>query len=216
MLFLHLQTCIFNLHLETTLENVFSGSWHNLDGACSSTKIYFCIQLYKLKSSKTAHKINHFHVKKSLAIKKWIYLQPQGGCLCPGWNCPYITHALFFKHHGTFLSGKRKKATEHYWYIDLDFREFECPDCVVYFQLESYRKIIIVKPDFFSNTCSFSTPIYLSCFFSSWEVLNQHFVCPNFISPKYLKSYEQLPKCLLSMYGNNISFFGCNCSRIFC
>ena len=36
-----LQTYIFNLDGETTLENVFSGSWHNLDGACAFTKICF-------------------------------------------------------------------------------------------------------------------------------------------------------------------------------
>ena len=50
-----------------------------------------------------------------------------------------ITHALFFKHTMEhFEAGKSKKATKHYWDTDLDFRKFECPDCVVYFQLDFF------------------------------------------------------------------------------
>ena len=173
MLFLHLQICIFNLHRGTTLENVFSGSCNNLDGACTSTKIYFPMSLYKL-----THKISRFSRKKVFIHQKMnLSATTVKGVWCTGWNCPYHYACVVFQTPRNIFKQEEVKQQWSIIWILISISWNLNPLTVLFiFNWISYRKVIIAKPDLFSNICSFSLFIchvffWLGCFVSAFYML---------------------------------------------
>ena len=68
-------------------------------------------------------------------------------------DCCWITCDICLSNYHLECSGIHYPM-EHYWDIDPDSREFECPDCALYFLSQiSYWKSVIAKPVFFPNIC---------------------------------------------------------------
>ena len=78
-------------------------------------------------------------IKKEKPTKKiitddddWIYVD-SGEVLDDDRDCSWITCDICSSNYHLECS-EIEYPTEHYWDIDLNSSEFECPDCVVYFQ----------------------------------------------------------------------------------
>ena len=127
----------------------------------------------------TSQKINSITADEN----DWICGDCGEGCDNDG-DCCWTTCDICLSNYHLECSGIQYPM-EHYWDIDHDSREFECPDCAVYFIGQiSYWKIVIAKPAFFPNICLSS----LFMFFPGWVVFYMAFCMLKFCFSQILKN----------------------------
>ena len=97
------------------------------------------------------------------------------------------TCVVFQTPWNIFKREKVKKQLSIIGILILILRNLNALPVLSIFNWISYGKIIIVRPDFFSNSYVYFHYLFVT-FFGGWDVLYRHFTCSNFVSPKHLKS----------------------------